>query len=62
MLNQAAINTPWISRPAWFAVDPLAPEDEANPVEDLVYHRPVLQREVLQLLEPKAGLLIVDGT
>ena len=31
-------------------------------MEDFVYHRPVLQREVLRLLKPKAGSLIVDGT
>jgi 16S rRNA (cytosine1402-N4)-methyltransferase len=61
MLQRATIN-PWIAPPAWFAIDPLAAEDEANPVEDFVYHRPVLQREVLQLLEPKLGSLIVDGT
>src|SRR3954451_23894540 len=62
MLNESAISTPWITLPAWFAIDPLAPEDEPNPTEDFVYHRPVLQREVLQLLEPKLGSLIVDGT
>src|SRR6266699_1477912 len=31
-------------------------------MEDFVYHRPVLQREVLRLLNAKAGSLIVDGT
>ena len=62
MLSESAISTPWITLPAWFAIDPLAPEDEPNPAEDFVYHRPVLQREVLQLLEPKLGSLIVDGT
>ncbi len=31
-------------------------------MEDFVYHRPVLQREVLELLAPKPGSLIVDGT
>jgi 16S rRNA (cytosine1402-N4)-methyltransferase len=31
-------------------------------MEDFVYHRPVLQREVLELLTPKPGSLIVDGT
>lgn len=62
MLSQSTISTPWITLPAWFAIDPLAPEDEPNPTEDFVYHRPVLQREVLQLLEPKPASLIVDGT
>jgi 16S rRNA (cytosine1402-N4)-methyltransferase len=37
-------------------------EGEAQPIEDFVYHRPVLLREVLELLKPKPGLLIVDGT
>ena len=31
-------------------------------MEDFVYHRPVLQKEVLRLLNPKPGSLIVDGT
>ena len=48
--------------PAWLAIDPRAGEEETNATEDFVYHRPVLQREVLESLKPKAGLLIVDGT
>jgi 16S rRNA (cytosine1402-N4)-methyltransferase len=62
MLRQNAINTLSVQRPAWLAVDPRAGEEEAHPVEDFVYHRPVLQREVLTLLKPKPGSLIVDGT
>lgn len=62
MLRQAVIDIPWITPPAWFAVDPLAAEDDAQPPEDDVYHRPVLQREVLELLQPRPGSLIVDGT
>ena len=31
-------------------------------MEDSVYHRPVLQTEVVKLLKPKPGSLIVDAT
>ncbi len=56
------MNTLWSERPAWLAVDPGAGEEEAHATEEVVYHRPVLQREVLELLKPRASSLIVDGT
>src|SRR5215813_6358761 len=62
MLRQHVINTLWIAPPAWFALDPKAPEESSESTEDFIYHRPVLQREFLELLNPKAGLLILDGT
>jgi len=62
MLCLNVINAEWSERPAWLAIDPLAAEQEAHPVEDSVYHRPVLQSEVLRLLKPKPGSLIVDAT
>jgi len=62
MLRQHVINPLWTLPPAWFALDPKAPEDSPQPDEDFIYHRPVLQRELLELLSPKAGLLVVDGT
>src|SRR5262245_30025696 len=62
MLHQQVIRPVWYASPAWFAVDPMAPEEGAEPTEDFVYHRPVLQSEVLELLKPKGGLLILDGT
>ncbi|PYK41162.1 MAG: 16S rRNA (cytosine(1402)-N(4))-methyltransferase [Verrucomicrobia bacterium] len=37
-------------------------EEKADEVEDFVYHRPVLEKEVVTQLAPKAGSLIVDGT
>src|SRR5437899_12552540 len=43
-------------------VDSPTGEEEEHAVEDFAYHRPVLQREVLELLEPKPGSLIVDAT
>jgi 16S rRNA (cytosine1402-N4)-methyltransferase len=62
MLRQHLINPLWISPTAWFALEPKAPEESSEPTEDFIYHRPVLQREVLEVLNPKAGLLILDGT
>ena len=62
MLRQHIINPLWTASPAWFAIDAKAPEESAQPAEEFVYHRPVLQREVFELLKPKAGLLILDGT
>src|SRR6516225_11054484 len=62
MLRHNVINPLWIAPPAWFALDPKAPEESSESTEDFIYHRPVLQREVLELLNPKAGLLILDGT
>ena len=62
MLRQHVINPLWITPPAWFALDPKAPEEPSESTEDFIYHRPVLQREVLEQLNPKAGLVILDGT
>src|SRR2546429_4110211 len=62
MLVQNVINTFWFERPLWMAVDPFTAEEEAPEVEEFIYHRPVLEREVLELLEPKPGSLIVDAT
>ena len=62
MLVQNVINTFWFERPLWVAVDPFTAEEEAPEVEEFIYHRPVLESEVLELLEPKPGSLIVDAT
>src|SRR5437016_14645778 len=62
MFHQNAMSTVWSERPAGAAAEAGIAEEEAHPMEDFVYHRPVLQREVLRLLKPKAGSLIVDGT
>ncbi len=62
MLRQNILNPVWYAPPAWFAIDQGAAEESAEPMENFLYHRPVLQREVLELLKPKPGLLVVDGT
>src|SRR2546421_439161 len=45
-----------------FASGPLVIKEEAQEMEDFTYHRPVLAREAIALLAPRAGALIVDGT
>jgi 16S rRNA (cytosine1402-N4)-methyltransferase len=62
MFPQNVMSTVWLERPVDAAAEPRTAEEEAHAMEDFVYHRPVLQREVLELLTPKAGSLIVDGT
>jgi 16S rRNA (cytosine1402-N4)-methyltransferase len=56
------MNTLLFERPVWFATDPLIVEEEAHDMEDFIYHRPVLEKEVVELLEPKPGSFILDGT
>src|SRR5881394_3139832 len=62
MLRQHVMNPLWTARPAWFALDPKAPEESAQPSEDFIYHRPVLEKKVFELLKPKSGSPILDGT
>jgi 16S rRNA (cytosine1402-N4)-methyltransferase len=56
------MNALLFERPVWFATGPLVLEEEAQEMEDSTYHRPVLAREVVELLAPKPGSLVVDGT
>jgi 16S rRNA (cytosine1402-N4)-methyltransferase len=56
------INALLFERPIWFATGPLEVEEEAQLMEDFTYHRPVLVREAVELLAPRAGALVVDGT
>ncbi len=62
MLHQCVINVLWSEPAAWLAVDPRAFEEPAEPSDDVFYHRPVLQKEVIEFLKPKAGGLILDAT
>src|SRR5947208_10496436 len=62
MFPQNVMSTVWLERPAGAAAEAGTAEEETHAMEDFVYHCPVLQREVLRLLNPKPGSLIVDGT
>ncbi len=56
------MNPFWIEPRAWLAIDPTASEEAAQPADDVVYHRPVLRREAVEFLKPKAGSFIMDAT
>ena len=57
------MNSLLLERSVRFAADPLiAEEEEAQEMEDFIYHRPVLARGVVELLEAKPGSLVVDAT
>ncbi len=49
-------------RPIWFASGPNMFEEEAQDREEFIYHRPVLVREAIALLVPRAGALVLDAT
>ncbi|MBV9008064.1 MAG: 16S rRNA (cytosine(1402)-N(4))-methyltransferase RsmH [Verrucomicrobia bacterium] len=56
------MNALLFERPIWFATGPLVLEDEAQDREEFIYHRPVMVREAMELLAPRAGWLILDAT
>ena len=56
------MNALLFERPVWFATGPLIIEEEAQEMEDFTYHCPVLAREVVELLAPRPGALVLDGT
>jgi 16S rRNA (cytosine1402-N4)-methyltransferase len=56
------MNTLLFEWPVWFVTNPLFIEEEAHEMEDFIYHRPVLGSEVVNLLAPRPGSLVVDGT
>jgi 16S rRNA (cytosine1402-N4)-methyltransferase len=56
------INALLFERPIWFATGPLEIEEEAPEMEDFTYHRPVLVRESVELLAPRPGSVVLDGT
>ncbi len=56
------MNALLFERPVWFATGPLILEEEAQEMEDYTYHQPVLLTEVVELLAPRPGALVVDAT
>jgi len=56
------MNALLFERPVWFATGPLVLEEEAQEMEDVTYHRPVLAAEVVELLALRPGSLVVDAT
>src|SRR5436190_23764972 len=62
MVRQLVMNPLWIQPPAWLAIDPNGAEEPTESADEFIYHRPVLQKEAVELLKPKTGVLIVDGT
>ena len=57
-----AMNALLFDRPVWFATGPSILEEEAHEMEDFIYHRPVLAQEVIELLAPRPGSLVLDAT
>lgn len=56
------MNALLFARPIRFATSPLLVNEEAQDMEDFTYHRPVLATETIELLAPRPGSLILDGT
>ncbi len=56
------MNALLFERPIRFATGPLTINEEAQEMEDFTYHRSVLASETIELLAPRPGSLILDGT
>src|SRR5436309_12691891 len=56
------MNALLFERSVWFATGPLILEEEAQEMDDLNYHRPVLTSETIELLAPRPGSVVIDAT
>jgi 16S rRNA (cytosine1402-N4)-methyltransferase len=56
------MNAPAFATPIRSATGPLPINEEGQGMEEFSYHRPVLATEAIELLAPRAGSLILDGT
>ena len=50
------------SRPVWFGSGPLLSEEQTMDGEELIYHRPVLVPETIELLAARPGAVVLDAT
>ena len=50
------------SRPVWFGSGPLLSEEQTMDGEELIYHRPVLVPETIELLRARPGAVVLDAT
>jgi 16S rRNA (cytosine1402-N4)-methyltransferase len=56
------MNALLFERPIWFATGPLVPEEGVPDREEVIYHRPVLVPETVELLAARPGTLVLDAT